>query len=285
MPFLIFAANCGIYRYIKPMKHIFKIFFIIIFFASCSEYQKALKSEDSAVKIKSANEMYEKGKYTKAIRLYEQLESEYRGKPQGERLFYMFAQSYYKTEQYNLAGYKFEIFVSGYPKSDKLEEASFLGAKCYSYLSPKYSLDQVDTEKGISKMQNFINTYPNSTYLEEANIIVKTLREKIEKKTFENAIIYNKIARYSADHNAAMISIDNFLSDFPGTPYQEEALFYKFDSAYKLAINSVESKKKERLLNAKKAYDAILKFKKETKFKMQMDTMLSEIDKELKQYS
>jgi len=267
------------------MKKLFILFFVIIFLSSCSEYQKALKSEDSGVKIKMANEMYEKEKYNKAIRLYEQIESEYRGKPQGERMFYMFAQSYYKTEQFNLAGYKFEIFVSGYPKSEKLEEASFLGAKCYSYLSPRYSLDQIDTEKGINKMQNFINTYPNSSYLDEANLIVKNLREKIEKKTFENAIIYNKIARYSADHTAAMISIDNFLSDFPGTPYQEEALFYKFDSAYKLAINSVESKKQTRLLDAKKAYDAVLKFKSDTRFKTQMDEMILEIEKELKQYS
>lgn len=267
------------------MKHIFILLSFLILTASCSEYQKALKSEDSKVKIKVANEMYEKEKYSKAVRLYEQLEPEYRGRPQGERMFYMFAQAYYKTELYNLAAYKFEIFVSGYPKSEKLEEASFLGAKCYSFLSPRYSLDQVDTEKGISKMQNFINLYPNSQYLEEANLIVKNLREKIEKKTFENAVIFNKIARYAADHTAAMISIDNFLDDFPGTPFQEEALFFKFDSAYKLAINSIESKKKERLVTAKKAHDAILKFKPDTKFKVQMDKMMSEITKELNQYS
>lgn len=266
------------------MKHFLKVILILLFFASCSEYQKALKSEDSVFKIKVANEMYEKEKYTKAIRLYEQLESEYRGKPQGERLFYMFAQSYYITEQYGLAGYKFEIFTSGYPKSEKLEEASFLGAKCYSFLSPRYSLDQIDTEKGINKLQNFINTFPNSIYLDEANEIVKNLREKIERKTFENAIIYNKIARYSADHTAAMISIENFLNDFPGTPYQEEALYYKFDSAYKLAINSIDSKKKERLLNAKKAYESLLKFKADTKFKTQVDNMHEEIEQELKQF-
>jgi outer membrane protein assembly factor BamD len=40
----------------------------------------------------------------------------YRGKPQAEKLFYMFSQSYYKTKQYTLAGYQFESFVSGYPK-------------------------------------------------------------------------------------------------------------------------------------------------------------------------
>jgi outer membrane protein assembly factor BamD len=42
----------------------------------------------------------------------------YREKPQAEKLFYMFSQSY-KTKQYYLAGYQFESFASGYPKSEK----------------------------------------------------------------------------------------------------------------------------------------------------------------------
>jgi outer membrane protein assembly factor BamD len=252
-------------------------------FSSCGEFQKALKSEDNAVKLKLATELYEQGKYTKAIRLFEQVAPSYRGKPQGERLFYMFAQSYYKTEQYYLAGYNFDTFSSGYPRSEKAEEASFLGAKCYSKLSPKYSLDQIDTQKGIDKFQIFINSYPNSQYLPEATEIVKMLREKIEFKVYENAKIYNKIARYAADHTAAMKALDNFIIDYPGTPYQEDALFYRFDSAYKLAINSVPYKKEERLNYALTAYSSLIKFNSNTKFKNKADEMFASIESELKQ--
>jgi outer membrane protein assembly factor BamD len=35
----------------------------------------------------------------------------YRGKPQAEKMFYMYAQSYFKTEQYYLAANQFETFV------------------------------------------------------------------------------------------------------------------------------------------------------------------------------
>jgi outer membrane protein assembly factor BamD len=79
----------------------------------------------------------------------------------------MFSQSYYKTEQYYLAGYQFESFVSSYPKSEKLEEAAYLGAKSYSMLSPVYSLDQTDTTKALDKLQTFIDSYPNSAYLQK----------------------------------------------------------------------------------------------------------------------
>ena len=101
------------------------IFLFPVFLISCSPYQKALKSEDLAFKYEVATKKYDEGKYTKAIRLFEQIAAPNRGKPQAEKLFYMFAQSYYKTEQYNLAAYQFESFAATYPKSENKEEAAF----------------------------------------------------------------------------------------------------------------------------------------------------------------
>jgi outer membrane protein assembly factor BamD len=192
----------------------------------------------------------------------------------------MFSQSYYKTKQYYLAGYQFESFVSSFPKSDKVQEASFLGAKSYSMLSPVYSLDQTDTTKAIEKLQTFIDTYPNSTYLAEANSIVKNLNEKLERKVFENAKGYNTIS----DYKSALVALDNFIADYPGTPFKEEALFYKFDSAYQLGINSVPAKMEERLNVAKVAYANLIKYKAETKYKKQADEMFARVEKDLQKY-
>ncbi len=257
------------------------IVLIVVGFSSCSEYQKALKSEDLAVKFDASAKQYEKGKYSKAIRLFEQIAPTYRGKPQAEKMFYMFSQSYYKTKQYYLSGYQFESFAAGYPKSDKIEEASYLGAKSYSMLSPVYSLDQTDTDKAIEKLQAFIDTYPNSSYLAEANVVVKALREKLEKKAYENALGYNKIS----DFKSAIIALDNFIIDYPGTPFKEKALFYKFDSAYQLAINSITTKMQDRLNVAKTAYSNLVKFNANTEYKQKADQMLARIDTDLKQFS
>ncbi|MEY4462391.1 MAG: hypothetical protein RLY98_931 [Bacteroidota bacterium] len=262
------------------MKKIVSLLIIIVLLASCNEYQKALKSEDPAVKLVMATKMYEAKNYNKAIRIFEQIASVYRGKPESENLYYMFSQSYYKTKQYYLAGYQFESFVSSFPKSDKVQEASFLGAKSYSMLSPVYSLDQTDTTKAIEKLQTFIDTYPNSTYLVEANSIVKNLNEKLERKVFENAKGYNTIS----DYKSALVALDNFIADYPGTPFKEEALFYKFDSAYQLGINSVPAKMEERLNVAKVAYANLIKYKAETKYKKQADEMFARVEKDLQKY-
>lgn len=263
------------------MKKFLALFAFIVFFSSCSEYQKALKSEDIAVKFDMANKMYDAKKYGKAIRLFEQIAPAYKGKPSAEKMFYLYSQSLYKTNQFYLAGYQFENFAASYPKSEKIEEALFLGAKCFSKLSPVYSLDQVDTYKAIEKLQNFIDVYPESQYLADANTIAKSLREKLEKKAYENAKTYNTIS----DYKAAIVAFDNFVINYPGTPYKEDALFYKLDSAYKLAINSVPSKMEDRLNAAKAAYAGLIKHKADTQYKAKADEMLARIDTDLKQFT
>jgi len=263
------------------MKRIIFVLFVVVFFSSCSEYQAALKTEDVAVKFETATKLYDAKSYSKAIRLFEQLAPAYRGKPQGEKLFYMYAQACFKTKQYYLAGYQFDSFVSGYPRSEKAEECAYLGAESYSKLSPVYSIDQTDTYKAIEKIQAFIDRYPNSAYIAEANATSKRLNEKIERKVYENAVEYNKISNYKS----AIIALDNFIADFPGTAYKEKALYYKLDSAYLLAINSVPSKMEERLIVAKNSYNNLVKFKPDTAYKSKADEMLAQIDVELQKYN
>ncbi len=263
------------------MKKFIYLLALVVLLSSCSQYQKALNSDDVALKFEQATLKYDAKKYTKAIRIFEQIAPSYKGKPQAEKLFYMFSTSYYSTKQYYLAAYQFESFASSYPKSEKREEAAFLGAKCFSKLSPVYSLDQTDTNKALDKLQNFIDLYPESQYLPEANSIVNDLKNKLEKKSYEVAKQYKSIT----DYKASIAAFENFLSDFPGTPLKEDALFYKFDASYNLAINSVPQKKEERLNNAKAAYMSLIKFKADSKYKLKADQMFTQIEKDLQQFS
>ena len=269
----------------QNMARFLYIFLFAFLLVSCSEYQRAIKSEDIKVKYEVAEKLYEAGKYAKALKLFEQIAPSYNGKQHAEKLFYMYSQSLYKTKQYYTASYQFERYTASYPGSTKVEEAAFLSAKSLYYLSPVYSLDQTDTNKALDKLQAFIDMYPNSQYMPEANIIVKELREKLEKKAFEIAKQYNTISEYTGDHNAAIKALDNFILDHPGTKYKEDALFYKFDSSYQLAVNSVPAKMEERLNLAKANYNALVKFKADTKYKEEADKRLERIDTELQKFS
>lgn len=229
--------------------------------------------------------MYEAGKYAKAIRLYEQIAPGYKGKPNAERMFYFYSMSLYKSKQYYLAGYQFENFVASYPKSEKREESAFYAAECFYRLSPIHSLDQTDTYRALDKMQRFIDIYPESQFLPQANIYVKELREKLEKKAFEIAKQYHTIAGYRLEYREALKALDNFIADYPGTPFKEDAMFLKFDTAYNFAKNSIDTKKEERYTIAKTAYNSLIKFKPTTKYKEEADKILANIEQELKQFS
>lgn len=272
------------------MKNLFYILITFTVLSSCSEYQKALKSEDIATKFKMGEELYKEGKFAKANKLFALIVPNYRGKPQAEKLMYLYSNSFYQMKDYYVAGYQFERFASSYPKSEKLEEASFSSAKSYYMLSPVYSKDQKETVDAIERLQTFINLFPDSQYIEEANKLIKELDFKLEKKAFEIAKQYNRIS----DYPASVKSFTNFAFDFPGSSLREEALFYKLDSAYKLAINSRERKltpngivplKKNRLNEAKEYYEAFKKAFVNSKHIEEVDEMAITLEEELKKYS
>ncbi len=268
------------------MKNICYTLLLTLMLSSCSEYQKALKSEDVATKFKMGTELYDAGKYSKANKLFAQIAPQYRGKPQAEKLMFMYSNSFYEMKDYYLAGYQFERFESQYPKSEKAEEALFLGAKSFYMLSPVYSKEQKETVTAIEKLQMFINKYPDSQYLPEANQLIKELDYKLEKKAFEIAKLYNKIANFeSEDYEASMKAFDNFLLDYPGTTFREEAMYYRFDSAYKLGINSIEYKREDRVKTAIKYFNSFQKAYPDSQFMDEAAKMNAELQAAVQTYS
>lgn len=258
----------------------------IAFLTSCSEYQKVLKNTDAKAKYDMAEKLYNEGDYKRAVRLFEQIAPQYVGKPQGERVMFFFADCYFKNEDYYLAGYQFERFVKSYPRSEKIQEASFYGAKSYYELSPRYSLDQTDTDKALSKLQIFINTYPESEFFEEANAMAVELTTKKEKKEIEIAKQFNKLGKFNYPILiSAITALDNFISDNPGSIYREEALYYRIEATTNLAMNSTEDKKKERLEEALGSYNNLIRYFPETKFKDKADDLAKAIQKELSVYT
>lgn len=235
------------------MKHFLYIFTTLVLLTSCSEYQKVLKQNDIKPKFDLANRFYEEGlkeeknrKLTKAIKLYEQILPTIQGKPQAEIVLFNTANAYYRVGDYLISGYKFERFAKAYPSSQKIEEAIFKSAESYYFESPRYSLDQIDTKKAINKLQVYINEYPDGDYFDQANEKLQELRFKLEKKYYEIAKQYHHTYRYKA----AISDFDNYLIKYPGSAFKEKTYYYKFESAYLLAIKSFDYLMEERLGDA-----------------------------------
>ena len=265
------------------MKNTFLILTLLLLLASCSTYQKALKSQDMGVKYSVADSLYKAGKYKKAIKLWEQLVPSYRGKPQAERVQYLYADSYYQAggAYRPLAAYQFDRFVSSFPESEKAEEAQFKGAVSYYAQSPTFNLDQTETKKALDKLQIFIGQYPDSEYTDEANELINELTTKLEKKSFEIAKQYNTIMKYPV----AVSALDDFILDYPGSSFREDAYFYKLDSQYKYAINSFAVLVEERLRDALETYKTLIDYFPDGRYRERADEIKAEIDERLQNYT
>ena len=268
------------------MKKVLYLLAFSLFLISCGEYQKVLNKGTTADQYKMAVKMYETQKYGKALRLFEKITPSYKGKPQMERIQFMVANSNFNEKNYSYAGYYFDRFTNNYPRSSKKEEGVFLSALSYYKAAPSFSLDPTDTNKALTSFQKFIDEYPNSSRISEANKYYKELRYKLEKKSFEIAKTYYRTAAYdSRNYKAAIQAFDNLLSDYLGTEFKEEALYYRFKAANDFALKSTTRRKQERLKDAVTAYDKLKRNFPESKFMSDSKEMLAKIQEEQKQFA
>ena len=240
-------------KMLKRLNTIFTIAVLSTLLFSCDNYTKIAKKGSVEQKYQYAITAFEKGQYTRALPLLEELITVYRGTANGEKVLYYYAYCNYNTSDYILAAYHFKSFAKSFPTSAKAEECAYQAAYCYYLTSPPYSLDQTDTHAAIREFQNFVNQYPNSTRLTEANEIVAKLHIKLETKAYEITKQYFMISNFKS----AIVAIGNFSKDYPDSKYIEELNLILIKANYLLTINSIDSKKAERLRNT---IDAYLKF-------------------------
>ncbi len=207
-----------------------------------SEFEKIRASGDVELIHRKAREYFEQGEYQRAQTLYELVIPAYRGKRELEDVYFQYAYTFYHQGKYILANYYFKNFATTFPNSTHREEAEFMAAYSYYHLSPSFRLDQSYTEKAIEEFQLFVNMYPHSERVQECNRLIDEMRLKLEQKAFAEAMLYYDLRQYQA----AVVTFENLLKDFPETRKAEQVRFMIVKSAYELARNSIYTKQEER---------------------------------------
>lgn len=228
---------------IQIVKKLLYIFIALLILGSCqSRFQKLLTGTDYNLKYETALKYYQEEEYYKAQQLFEGIITIYRGTDKSENIVYHLAQCYLKQDDYMYAGYYFDHFTTNFPTSEKLEECMYYTAYCYYKESPKYSLDQEYTNKALEEFTHFKSKFPESDKVVEVNNYETELTLKLQKKAYENAILYEKTGNYKA----AIIALKNCIYDYPSIEQRETILYLILKSSYELANKSVASKKYER---------------------------------------
>lgn len=253
------------------------ILFSISLLVACNGYKKIIKDPNYEAKEKLAKELYDKKKYARALPLYEELITVYRGTRKAEELYYYYAYCNFGVGDYLLANYWFEYFVNTYPFSSKAEECEYMAAYCFYKDSPREPLEQTNTINAIHELQAFIDAHPQSEKVKECNVLIDKLRKKLENKDYRVSVQYLNMEYYTA----SIVAFQNMLKDYPETDRRPEIAYNIVKAAYLYAENSVKSKRKERLMTAKDHYDKYCSKLSENKFTKDSRNLYDKINRDL----
>ena len=240
-----------------PISRLTVLFLLVstLVLGSCSNgYQKLLKSTDVNKKYEAAVKYYDKGDFFRAGTLLEDLIPLLKGRPEAEKAQFYFANTNYKQRNYVLSAFYFKSFTETYPNSEYAEEASFLHAKSLFLDSPGYELDQTNTISALESIQDFLNRYSESKYRPETENMAQELQKKLENKAYESAKLYFQL-RYN---QAAVVALTNFQLQYPASAYAEQAAFLRLSAQFAWAQESIESKQRERYLEAVSFYQQLI---------------------------
>jgi len=218
---------------------------VIALSASCSKFRKIEKSEDWRVKYEAGLNYFAKKDYYRSSLLFESILPIVRGLPEGEKVEFNLAYCQYNEKLYLLASDQFKTFYETYGRSAMAQEATFMYAYSLYASSPDHNKDQSSSIEAMNAMQNFLNRYPGSQFMNQATEVISVSQQKLERKGFENARQYMKLKMFGA----AVIAFDDFKKNFPDSKFLEESAYLKVQAEFELAKISIPSKQLERFTN------------------------------------
>ncbi len=217
-------------------------FSVLLVFGSCSGYEKLLKSSDYKLKYNEAKKYYDKGDYYRAQVLYDQIAPVFRGTKEADSVYFFQAMSYFKQNDFIMAGHYFSTFSKTYGGSQFVEQADYMTAFCNYKNSPRPELDQDYSVIAIQSFQLYMIKHPDGKRIEEAKEYIDELREKLVEKSFISARLYYDLE----DYKASLVALNNSLLKYPESKYRESIMYMILKSSYMYASKSIASKKKER---------------------------------------
>lgn len=232
----------------KLRKHILLIAVIATaFFSSCGEYQLLLKSTDYNLKYEKAKEYYDLGSYDKSITLLKEVVPIFKGTSLAEESLYLQAMSYFRQGDYMFAEHYFYQIIRTYPRNENVKDCYFNRAYCFYKQSPRAKLDQSTSDQAIEAFAIFMDLYPEAKEVKEAQQYVDDLQDKLAYKAYLNAKLYYDLGGYLGNnYEAAIITAENCLKQYPGNKHSEELSFLVLESRFIIAENSISEKREKR---------------------------------------
>lgn len=250
------VLNLLIVKEDKKMKirNIYLITTMLLTLSSCSQLEKVLKNRDYNGMYKIALDYYANNKDSKAIAVFESVESVLSSTDKADTIAFLKAKAYFRKNEFDISSTLFNEFRNKYTKSPFIEEAEYLFAMSFYEAAPITELDQSYSTLAINAFVEFINRYPQSPKVESCGEMISDLQRRIYDKSFIIAQTYYNMGTY----NSAITAFKNVLRQYPDIPQKEQVVFMLLKSNFMYAKGSVEQKQRERFYNTIDAYHSFI---------------------------
>jgi outer membrane protein assembly factor BamD len=172
-----------------------------------------------------------------------------------------------------MASYYYSSFPEKFPESQFCEVASFKNLICLIKDTPKYSLDQTETNAALNEIQIFIYKFPKSNKIDSCNLMMDQLRARLELKDFEAVKLYDNTENYIS----AVTTSETFIKDFPTSKFKEKIYEILIRNSFLLAINSVEEKKTDRIAKTIERYNNFVSEFPSSEFNFQLSEKIAKL--------
>ncbi|MBR1564223.1 MAG: outer membrane protein assembly factor BamD [Paludibacteraceae bacterium] len=229
----------------------FILMLVLVFLVSCGEYQKLLKSTDPELKYEKAIDYFNQKKYSKALTLFDDISTYYKGTERSQEVLNYIARCYVGQKDYSSAAEYYQIYIRNYPKGRYIIEARYMIGHCYYLDSPDARLDQTMTKDAITYLTDFVDLYPESEYAQKAYEEIDAMNNKLAQKEYYSAKLYYNLGSYLGNnYESCAIVSRNALKNYPGNKYQEEFSWLILQSKYQQVLMSISERRQERAQDA-----------------------------------
>lgn len=257
---------------------------IIPLLCSCGEYQKAQKTNDYNFKFEYAKKAFEQKKYVQASYLLKECTTVFKGSARAEEALYLLGMSEFENKDYVNSGGIFRQYYQRFPKGKYTELARFYCGYGYYLDSPDPQLDQTDTYKAIEELQGFLDYFPNSERVPQAQQAIFELQDKLTLKQLQNAQLYYNLGNYLGRDNylSAIIVAQNAVKDYPYSKYKEELEMLILKSRFQEANMSYDERKPERFREVVDEYYSFINNYPDSRNRAEADNILKIAQKYVK---
>ncbi len=187
---------------------------LLLILTGCGSKQPELYNDYSKY-FEEGEIAFKKKKYEKAIEKFSMVILNSPGGDLADDSQFYLGECYFQKKEYLLAISEYEQLIQRYSYSPLVEESYYKIAISYINHAPKYQLDQESTHKAFQRLQEFVDTFPHSKFLPDAEIKIEEVRNKLARKLYESGRLYRKLNEY----NSAIIYFDKMLKKYYDTDW------------------------------------------------------------------